>query len=138
MKRSTALSILLPLLVISSCLEDKSPVIPSTPLSPEEQVIANCYMVQQALEAFALENNGGYPNGTWEQTPSGNSLYDFLPSGLRLENPFTKVRSEPVDGTATTPGNTGYSPIVGGLNVVGYIVTGFGADAQIIELLKLP
>ena len=133
MKRSTVLSILLPLFVISSCLEDKSPVIPSTPLSPEEQVIANCYTVQQAAEDFAVENNGVYPADPLQRTPLGNTLLDLLPGGVKLENPFTQLRSEPIYGVALLSGQTGYWPAVDSL-VVGYTISGYGADSLIITL----
>ncbi len=135
--KTLLLFILLPLLVISSCLEDKSPVIPATPLSPEEaQVIANCYLVQQAVEAFAAENGGVYPdNVDVDATPSGQSVIDLLPGGLELENPFTNAFTEPVNSAALMPGATGYVPDrQGGTVNDSYQITGYGAESLIITL----
>ncbi len=137
MRRSLLLSILLPLLVISGCREDKSPVIPPIPLSPEEQTIANCYTVQQAAEAFAVQNGGLYPQTVQSDTTlAGDTLKDFLPQGVLLENPFTQARSEPTWGLAQAPGRTGYQP--SGVPSYGYIITGHGAEGVIIQLFKQP
>ena len=58
----------------------------------------------------------------------------MLPSGALLENPFTKVATEPGDGAATVAGDTGYVPIVQALANVGYTITGFGKSAIVITL----
>ncbi len=136
MKRSTALSILLPLLVISSCLEDKSPIIPSAPLTPEEaQVIANCYVVQQAAEDFAAANGGVYAsNVSLDTNLNGDTIINLLPGGTRLENPFTGSLSEPGEGPAARRGETGYLPAIEqGVNV-NYTISGKGENLVFVLL----
>ncbi len=135
MKKSLIL-LILPLLLAASCGKDRTPVLVEPSL--EDLVIANCYTVRAAVEAFAAENNGGYPLQTTHRTPSGNNLFDLLPGGVLLENPFTQIRTEPTDGLASLPGQTAYSAVIGGLTAVGYAISGFGADSLIIVLSKLP
>jgi hypothetical protein len=48
------------------------------------------------------------------------------------------VRTEPINGAAASPGQTGYVPIVqGGINT-GYTITGFGAQVTLITLSSYP
>jgi hypothetical protein len=97
-------------------------------LSPRDQIIRNCWIVQAAAEAFAAENNGQYPGNLAEETPSGNSLIDLLPDGVRLVNPIWDARVNPIDGAAAQQGETGYVVIVrNGLNT-GYAITGCGPE----------
>ena len=145
MKKTLVVPVLLCCCVLSGCRDDGTPVDP--PVSPpllqqltpqEEQVVANCYTVQEAAEAFAAENNGGYPQDTWVHvTPLGNNLVSFLPGGVRLENPFTQIRTEPMDGLATLSGYTGYVAIWDSM-IVGYTISGFGVDSLVIILSKYP
>jgi len=94
----------------------------------EAAVKSNCHTVQLAAEDFAVQNNGVYAAGV---ANFAQSLPDTNGDGNadQLTNPFTNVASEPVDGAAATPGQTGYVPIVdvGGVNI-GYTITGFGKD----------
>lgn len=102
----------------------------------EASVKSNCHTVQLAAEDFAVQNNGVYAGNVGvDTTPGGDTIIDMLPSGLNLENPFTKAATEPVDGAAATAGQTGYAPIVdaSGTNV-GYTITGFGKTAMVITL----
>ncbi len=90
----------------------------------ESKVKENCHCVQLAVEAFATGTNGIYPDAT-DAAIVANILPN-LQGGQRLVNPFTNVRTEPVAGAASTPGQTGYqvsAPF--GVNT-GYTVTGFG------------
>ena len=58
-------------------------------------------------------------------------------SEKRLENPFSKNRTEPVDGTADSIGETGYAPIIDALGLnAGYTITGFGRSALVITLAR--
>jgi|GEM_PF-709999 len=96
----------------------------------ETKVKENCHCVQVAVEAFAVGTNGIYPDAN-DAAIVANILPEF-PGGQRLVNPFTNVRTEPVAGAATTPGQTGYevnAPF--GVNI-GYTVTGFG-KTQIVD-----
>jgi hypothetical protein len=105
----------------------------------EFAVVANCQVLLQAVEAFAAENNGVYAaNVDVDTTPSGKTIIDFLPGGLLLENPFYNIRTEPRNGAAAIPGETGYVPVVqGGINT-GYTITGFGQYFTIVTAQYYP
>ncbi len=103
----------------------------------EASVKSNCHTVQLAAEDFAVQNDGVYAaNVGVDTTPSGLTIVAMLPGGVLLENPFTKIASEPVDLAAAQPGETGYVPIVQNLVNVGYNITGCGkvAGTTIITL----
>ncbi len=101
----------------------------------EASTKSNCHTVQLAAEDFAVQNNGVYAADVdVDVTPGGDTITAMLPSGLNLENPFTKLASEPVNGAAAAPGVTGYVPIIqAGVNV-GYTITGWGKTAMVITL----
>ena len=98
----------------------------------ESKVIANCFIVLEAVMRFALINGGVYPDDVaLDTTPEGHTVISLLPNGVALENPFTLCATEPTDGSACSPGDTGYVPIViGGYNV-GCEVTGVGKIAAV-------
>jgi len=94
-------------------------------------VKANSHAVQMAAEDFAVQNDGLYANDLADVTLTGVTIIDALPQNQRLSNPFTRARTEPVDGAAVNVGETGYEPIVDGLGMnVGYVVTGQGKGGQ--------
>ena len=94
-------------------------------------VKSNSHTVQVAAEDFAVQNDGKYANDLSDATPSGVTIIDVLPQDQRLLNPFTRVRTEPVDGAAAALGETGYEPVVDGSGAnVGYIITGQGSGGQ--------
>ena len=133
MKKSL-ISLILLLLLGSGCGEQSTPTVAQ--LSPEDIVIANAHRVQQAAQAFALQNSGRYPRDVdSDTTQSGKTLQDFLPGGLLLMNPFTSARTEPINGSAGPGGQTGY---VGGFIDTAYAITGFGLDSLLIILSTLP
>jgi len=103
----------------------------------EASTKSNCHTVQLAAEDFAVQNNGVYATDVdADQTPApaSQTIVNMLPSGLRLENPFTKAVTEPVNGAAATPGQCGYVPIIqAGVNV-GYTINGWGKLAEVISL----
>jgi prepilin-type N-terminal cleavage/methylation domain-containing protein len=95
--------------------------------SKEAAVKANCHTVQIAAEDFALQNDGVYAADVENsQTMAGKTLTDMLPGGHLLENPFTKNRSEPVNGLAANPGEIGYSCVQQHGTNVGYNITAVG------------
>ncbi len=103
----------------------------------EAAVRANCHTVQLAAEDFAVQNGGVYAaDVSTDQTPAGTTIIAMLPGGALLQNPFTKVATEPVDGTAANVGSTGYAPIVQNGTRVGYTINGIGrhANGQILLL----
>jgi prepilin-type N-terminal cleavage/methylation domain-containing protein len=102
----------------------------------EATVKSNCHTVQLAVEDWAIQSGGLYPvTVDGDATPAGETVLDILPSGVPLENPFTRLASEPVNGAAATPGQTGYLviPDANGMNT-GYTITGFGQQVQILTL----
>lgn len=101
----------------------------------EASTKSNCHTVQLASEDFAVQNDGVYAGNLADATPGGDTIIDMLPGAVRLENPFTKAATEPIDGAAGTPGQTGYQVQVdaAGTNV-GYIIDGWGKTANIITL----
>ena len=97
----------------------------------EAAVKSNCHTVQLAAEDFAVQNNGVYAGLV---ANFANSLPDPDGDGVadQLTTPVTNAASEPIDGAAAAPGQTGYAPIVdaGGVNI-GYTITGYGKDATV-------
>ena len=63
-----------------------------------------------------------------------STIITLLPGAQRLENPWTSARTEPVDGGATTLGQTGYRPIIQNGVAVGYIIDGFGRQAVVTTM----
>jgi len=102
----------------------------------EAAVKSNCHTVQLAAEDFAVQNDGVYAADVdSDATPGGDTIVDMLPGGTRLENPFTKAATEPVNAAAANPGETGYVPVAqNGVNV-GYTITGAGKDGNVIITL---
>ena len=86
----------------------------------------NCHNTSLAAEDFAVQNQGAY-------SASVNDLRGFFtnPVGVNgfLPNPYTSALTEPVDGLAAAPGQTGYQVIVQNGANIGYWITGFGKDA---------
>ena len=104
----------------------------------EDQTIANCYTVLEAVEAFASENNGVYPTDIGaDTTPSGKTVTDLLPGGRLLVNPYTLAATEPTNGSAAVPGGTGYLSIYAAGYAVGCRITAWGTETQIIEIAPL-
>jgi len=96
----------------------------SKPVSPKNQVVENCRIVQAAVEAWAADNGGLYPWSSSHANALGYTFYDYLPVGQLLVNPFTFARTEPVYGAAAQQGQTGYLPISCGGQAMGYVITG--------------
>ena len=93
-------------------------------------VKANSHAVQVAAEDFAVKNEGFYAADLTDLGVTAETIIDALPQSQRLANPFTRARTEPIDGAAAAEGETGYEPVVDGLGVnVGYVITGVGSGA---------
>ncbi len=100
--------------------------------SKEARVKGNCHTVQLAAEDFSVQNDGVYAADLGTALPAtGETLIGLLPGGRLLENPFTRLATEPIVGAAATVGQTGYSSVDpdGDGNPDGYAVTGFGENA---------
>ena len=91
-------------------------------------VKSNSHAVQVAAEDFAVKNGGVYPADLTDAGTTGETVIDGLPQNQRLINPFTRARTEPIDGAPVNKGETGYEPVVDGTGAnVGYVITGMGA-----------
>lgn len=98
----------------------------------EAGVKSNSHAVQVAAEDFAVQNIGIYAADLTDALPNGETIIDMLPQNQRLLNPFTRARTEPIDGAAGISGETGYEPVVDGSGInVGYIITGRGKSGQL-------
>jgi hypothetical protein len=132
---------ILAMAALCSCSESDDPVGsldgPPAP-DPEEVVIANAYIVQDAVEAFraGTEHGGICPADIDTDTNSvGLTLVDYLPDGMLIENPYTGQRTEPVEGVASEPGQVGYSIKMWFPSY--YAVTGFGEDSLAVILTNM-
>ena len=85
---------------------------------------------------FAAQNDGVYAGDlSTTTTISGETIVDMLPHNSPLRNPFTGIATEPIDGAASTAGQTGYEPVVDGSGQnVGYIITGYGRTDLVTRL----
>ena len=102
----------------------------------EASTKSNCHTVQLAAEDFAVQNNGVYAADVdTDQTPGGETIVQMLPNAALLDNPFTKLPTEPINGPAATDGQTGYVVIVQGGTNVGYTITGAGKNGNVILTL---
>ncbi|HSG27395.1 MAG TPA: type II secretion system protein [Candidatus Krumholzibacterium sp.] len=101
----------------------------------EASVKSNCHTVQLAAEDFAVQNQGVYPATAASAVPSGEVLQDLLPGGVAMENPFTKVATEPVWAAAVTAGQTAIAPVMNGTVPIGYTILGGGKDGDTVITL---
>jgi len=145
MQKSVLVPILICCFALAGCRDEGLPVDP--PVSPEppapnytveeEQVIANCYILQQAVEAFAADNNGIYPHSESDENLSGNTFVDLLPGGRYMENPYSGRNTEPRWGVAAYPGECGYVKVSDATGTpVDYTISGFGESEIILYLSK--
>jgi hypothetical protein len=138
--RNVLILLLLTGLAAGGCGREESSVNVPTPVpdSPDASiVVANCEALQEAVERFAEENDGIYPSDVDADTSrAGHTVLDLLPAD-GFENPFTGEPAVPVNGAADSPGEVGYVAVAEGEWNVGYVVTGFGADALVATLSNL-
>ena len=90
-------------------------------------VKSNCRTIQLAAEDFAVQNDGAYAvDVDNSQTLSGKTITDRFPNGMLLDNPFTKARTQPVNGSASDTGEIGYTRIQQNGSNAGYSITAVG------------
>lgn len=92
------------------------------------------HTVQLATESFASSNDGVYPVSLVDALPSGVTMVDLLPNGLLMENPWTRLASEPRDGAVANPGEVGFVANINGGIVTGYTITGMGAGGVVMAV----
>jgi len=117
----------LSLMFIIACSDDDTAVQPPLPLTPDQQTVANCKTIRDALETYAATHNGTYGewNADWSEAPVDHfdNVYsgEYEPSGLR----------------ALAPGQMGIEEYACGGTVYGYRITGYGKDRMLITLESL-
>ena len=99
----------------------------------EARVKGGAHTLQLAAEDYAVRNGGIYSDLAADVAPllplnkQGNS---------NLENPFTGAFSEPIwAGAAAAPGQIGIMNQMDATNTpMGYIISGWGEEAMIVDL----
>jgi hypothetical protein len=113
---------------------DNETIVENQPLEVLEMeaiVKGNSISLLEAVEQFALDNYGEYPeNVDSDTTAAGMSLIDYLPDGEKLINPFTGEKDQPVNTIPSSPGEIGYYKYCPAYNV--YYIQGYGANSLII------
>ena len=111
----------------------------ATPLTKDDSVRANAYLVRDAVEAYQAVA-GILPKSTYEPISANDSrtLIDFLPGGTYLINPYSGAADSPLSEHANYPGEVSYMAF--GQNITSYVIHGVGAErgVEIIELLYDP
>lgn len=91
------------------------------------QTFRGATMLERAAWLYRDDNDGRFPSYAFAPNEAGMTLVDYLPGGNRLWNPFVGVRSNPVEGAASTEGEIGYMSIVDEQGyIVGYTITAQG------------
>lgn len=99
----------------------------------ESGVKANMHTVQLAMEDFAVQTLGFYPDDAASMTPGGQTIQDLCPGGMYPSNPFTGAETNLVwDVDPAAPGEMGINPA----EVGQYMIKGFGADQIFLMVLK--
>jgi len=129
MTKKNYLSILFGLLIGVSGCGTNDPEAPEIPLTPEQQLVENCRLVKAAAEQFAALNDGHYPIDNTDLTPDSLTLIDLLPGGQLLDNPYSGLRTSPVNGGANSPGDVGYIGQRCDATIGSYAITGVGETA---------
>ncbi len=94
----------------------------------ESDVQSNAHTVQLAVEGFGVQNEGIYSDAQGDILP-------HLPGSALLRNSFTGQMTEPRFGqAAAAPGEIGVEAILQGGFIVGYTITAFGKDGNILTI----
>jgi prepilin-type N-terminal cleavage/methylation domain-containing protein len=89
----------------------------------EACVKSNMHTIQLAMEDFAVQTDGWYPDTGASTTPGGDTVADLCPDGNYPENPFTYAPTAVVwDGDPAASGLIGINPA----NTTTYIIKGYG------------
>ena len=97
----------------------------------EALVIADCLVVQSAVEAWRSDfSMGYYPYDNLSFNDIGNTVYDYLPDGHFMKNRFTMSPVEPsvFGGMPYVRGAIGYQCKQDQAIPVGYTITGVGFE----------
>jgi prepilin-type N-terminal cleavage/methylation domain-containing protein len=98
----------------------------------EATVKANMHALQLAIEDFATQTLGVYPDDAASSTPAGQTVEDLCPGGAYPENPFTFAPTVVAwDADPAISGQMGVNPAT----TTAYIIKGFGRS--VLLLLQL-
>lgn len=95
----------------------------------------SAHQLERAVQDFARDNDGIYPGLFDYPNIAGKTLLDYLPSGQKLRNAFSGLRTEPSGYNAEYSGAIGYNVYVSDAVNVGYIISAQGADASEVLVL---
>lgn len=99
----------------------------------ESAVKSNMHTIQLALEDFAVQTLGFYPDGAASTTPGGQTIQDLCPGNAYPENPFTGLETNVVwDGDPAAAGEMGINPA----QTDQYLIKGFGKDGIFVMVLQ--
>lgn len=130
------------LILLPACERETAPVLAPPPLPPvipaDSLLFAQCRLLEDAVETFAVSNDGEYPlNLDTDSLDTGESVLDLMTDGGVYINPYTDEETVPVNGQATEPGTIAYEPVVVEETIFGYTITGFGEKIVEVELSNL-
>jgi prepilin-type N-terminal cleavage/methylation domain-containing protein len=95
----------------------------------EANVKSNMHTIQLALEDFAVQTLGIYPQNAADATPSGQTVEDLCPGGAYPLNPFTDAATVILWGVdPAVAGVIGINPA----NSTDYVVKGHGRDVPLL------
>jgi hypothetical protein len=108
-------------------------------INKEQIVVRNCLAVGNAADAWAADNGGDYPHNLSHVNSLGNNMYDYLPGGRLMENPFSRAATEPVMGSAASAGSTGYMAwdVDGNGTADTCYIDGIGSSAEYVIYARL-
>jgi prepilin-type N-terminal cleavage/methylation domain-containing protein len=95
----------------------------------EAGVKTNMHTIQLAIEDFAVQTSGVYPDNAASATPGGQTVEDLCPFGAYPENPFTQAPTGVLwDADPAASGIIGINPAT----TAEYTVKGFGKDFMLM------
>ncbi|HVP58795.1 MAG TPA: type II secretion system protein [bacterium] len=86
---------------------------------------ANMHSLQTAMEDFAVQTCGFYPDDATSTTPGGLTVADLCPGGQFFRNPFTNAPTAVSwDADPAAPGEIGINPATSD----SYTIKGYGRE----------
>lgn len=94
----------------------------------ESEVQSNAHTVQLAVENYGVQHDGIY-------SADQGDILPHLPGSALMRNSFTGEFTEPRFGQAAgSPGEIGLQPVLQNGVIVGYSITAFGKDGNILTI----